>query len=73
MKKAKREALQCFMINTVNMIFPNHNEYPFEELRQIEELEGDESNRFDQYDKNVLRAYWMKRSIENFTEGIIRF
>lgn len=49
MTKTEREALQCFMINTLNAIFPNHNEYPFNELRNIEESEGDESDKFDQY------------------------
>lgn len=73
MTKEERRAIQGFMINALNAIFPNHNEYPFAELRDIEENEGDESDKFDQYGENVLRAYWMKRHIETISGGNVRF
>ena len=72
MTKIERDALQCFMFNTLNAIFPNHTEYPFEVLRQIEEDEGDESDKFYQYGEDVRRAYWMKRSIEAIIGGNVR-
>jgi len=64
MKPKERNALCNFMINVLNCTFPNHGEYPFAELRDIEETEGDESDRFNKYPEYVQRAYWMKRDIE---------
>ena len=60
----KEEAQINFMINTLNAMFPLHNEYPFEELRTIEETEGAESEKWNDYSEDVQRAYWMKRDIE---------
>lgn len=73
MTKQEREAIQGFMINALNAIFPNHNEYPFAELREIEETEGDESERWNEFGENVQHAYWMKRNLETISGGNIRF
>ena len=60
----KEQAMINFMINTLNVVYPNHREYPFEELRIIEETEGDESEKWNEYSECIQRAYWMKRDIE---------
>ena len=43
----KDQATLNFMINTLMAVYPQHSEYPFEELRAIEETEGDESERWN--------------------------
>lgn len=69
----KEQAILKFMINTLNAVYPNHYEYPFEELRFIEETEGDESEKWNEYPEYVQRAYWMKRAIEVISDGNVRF
>lgn len=60
----KDEATLSFMINTLMAVYPQHSEYPFETLRIIEETEGYESEKWNDYADYILRAYWMKRDIE---------
>jgi len=69
MTKEDRDAITTFMINAVDAIFPNHREYPFHELREIEESEGDESQRWENYSREIIRAYWMKRQIEIISQN----
>lgn len=69
----KEEAILNFMINTLNVIYPEHAKFPFSELRNIEEYEGDESDKWNKYPNHVQRAYWMKRNIEIVSNGNIRF
>ena len=69
----KEKAILNFMINTLMDIHPQHSEYPFEELRIIEETEGDESEKWNEYPEYVQRAYWMKRDIEIASGGNFRF
>lgn len=70
---SKEKAMLNFMINTLMAVYPQHSEYPFEELRKIEETEGDESNKWLNYPEHVQRAYWMKRDIEIVQEEIFAF
>lgn len=69
----KEQATLNFMINTLNAVYPQHAEYPFAELRDIEEYEGDESEKWNEYPDYVQRAYWMKRDIEIVSGGNVRF
>jgi len=69
----KGKAMLNFMINTLMAVYPQHSEYPFEELRTIEEIEGDESDKWNEYPEYVQRAYWMKRDIEIVSGGNVRF
>ena len=69
----KEKAMLNFMINTLMAVYPQHSEYPFEELRLIEETEGDESDKWNDYPEYVHRAYWMKRDIEIVSGGKVRF
>jgi hypothetical protein len=69
----KDQAILNFMINTLNAVYPLHNEFPFSELREIEENEGDESEKWQEYPEHVIRAYWMKRDIEIISNNTIYF
>lgn len=64
MTDPERRALCSFMLNVLEEMFPDHKEYPFRKLKGIELYEGDESEKFNDYPKHMLRAYWIKRSIE---------
>ena len=72
-QRIKDEALINFMVNAVSMIFPYQSTYPYEELRRIEEIEGEDSERWNEYSDKVQRCYWMKRDIEIISNGRIRF
>lgn len=64
MTDKERDALVNFMINTLNSVHPYHDEYPFAEIREIDELEGDESQNLNKYADYILRAFYMKKDIE---------
>ncbi len=64
MKDNEKEALLCFMKLTLDAVYPMHNEYPFDALRNIEYTEGEDSDKFNDYHENVVRTYFMKRHIE---------
>jgi len=44
----KEKAILDFMINTLRAVFPHHYEYPYQELKEIEEAEGN-CNDMHQY------------------------
>src|SRR3990167_10878383 len=64
MNDEQRYALCDFMNRVLLHIHPYHNiEYPFEELRRIEESEGENSDKFIDYSESIQEAYWMKKDI----------
>lgn len=71
MTQKEKNALANFMINTVAILYPDRNEYPLKEMKNIEETEGDESKSWDNYPDYVRRAYWMIRDIEIITGNSI--
>jgi hypothetical protein len=72
-KTTKDQAVLNFMVNTLNAIYPRHREYPFKELRIIEETDGELSEKWKNYPDFVITAYWMKRDIEIFSDNRFRF
>ena len=69
----KDQANIIFMMNTLESVYPDHTNYPFETLREIEETEGEDGPGWNDYADYVIRAYWMKRAIEIASDGTIRF
>jgi hypothetical protein len=51
------------LVYCLNTLYPNHDEYTFEEIRDIDENEGDESEKLNEYHIDHLRAYYMKKDI----------
>ena len=64
MEDKDRDALCAFMIRVLSYMHPYHSEYLFQELRWLEESEGEDSVKFRDYSESTLNAYWMKRNIE---------
>jgi len=63
METKKENALINFMLNTLNVLYPNHHEFPFSEIQDIDENEGDESENLNKFSEDHLRAYYMKKDI----------
>lgn len=52
------------MYMTLESLYPNHREYPRDEIRRIVETEGDESENLLNFAPEHLRAYFMWSSIQ---------
>lgn len=63
----KDQAVSQFMYQTLETLYPHWREYPFQEMRAIEDQEVDESETLENnYAEHILRAYWMKRALDDF-------
>ncbi len=74
----KELAIKIFMGSTLNSLYPDHDEYPYMELKDIEkkhpeiELFSKEFfslEDFKTYPSYVLECYFMKRCMEIYSEN----
>jgi hypothetical protein len=73
MNEKEKTAILTFMLNVLNTLYPDHDIYPFEDLRIIDKTEGSKSKKWNKYSDNTQRAYWIKKSIEIISDGKIKF
>jgi len=64
MHEFEKEALISFMINVLYALSPHHKEFPLEDIKEIYEKFGADSNEFNQLPDFHRRAFLMRRSIE---------
>ncbi len=64
MDKQIKEYLITLYWVTLNQLFPDYINYPFEEIKIIVETEGDESDSLNKYADYILRAFWLRYNLE---------
>jgi len=48
----------------LRQIYPHWEDYPLEEMRQIEAYKGEDADEFEDFSEEVQTVYWMVRNIE---------
>ena len=65
MTAKERSAILQFMRLVLNNLHPNLNEYPIQEMKQVESTVGDEFERTQYQDAHhLIEAYYMNDAIE---------
>jgi hypothetical protein len=64
-KQQKRINAQInFNKMVLRKIHPHWEDYPIDDLRQIEAYKGEDSDEFEDFADEIQEAYWMLRNIE---------
>ena len=64
MTPEERDAIITFMYVTLNSLYPDHRNYPLEEIEAIYEVYGEESKEFEDLPYYQVAAFFMKRAIK---------
>lgn len=64
MDKNIKDALISFMRLTLYQLHPNLDEYPFEDVENIDTTEGDESPKLNNLPEYIVTAYYMQKAIK---------